>query len=139
MSLELSKIENLRLYTAGQVALGTLIAGPFMGCWFISRNYLVMGDERRSWQYLILGCLILVLMTFAILFLPGEIFDQIPSSLIPVISASVMYGHTKHCQKIQPGCQKQTYLRCLIYSVVTLLIFLMAVMVLDFSNVLFQF
>ncbi len=128
MTFENTDMQHERFYSPSQVALGTLIAGPVLGCWFISRNYQLIGDKLRAKRFLILGFCSILMITFLIFWIPEDSQDRLPNFLISVISTVFTYGYVKHiqCKFLQKfyeqGYRKQTYLRCIIYSICALIL-----------------
>lgn len=72
------------MYTAAQMALATFLGSPLAGCWFLNRNYDLLGDKAAGNKAILAGVgLTLGLMVVGLL-LP-ENFPNAPFYIAPVI------------------------------------------------------
>lgn len=79
-----------RLYTVGQLTVGTILGSPLVGFWFAAQNFQALGDHRRERHCRILGIGLLMLnLTLAVL-----VPDRVPSAVVwlPFVIATKVAG-----------------------------------------------
>jgi len=85
--MDSAESEPAILYSPLQVAWGSFIGSPFAGCWFISRNYRHLGDQRKASQFLIWGFILSIVLLVATLFLP----ESFPTLGVPIGYSVALY------------------------------------------------
>lgn len=69
-----------RIYTSGQIALGSLGGGPIAAVYFIHQNFQALGKDREASLTLMLGSLGVIAFLLLLPFLP----ERFPGFVIPI-------------------------------------------------------
>lgn len=73
-------VARTRIYTSGQIALGSLGGGPIAAVYLIHQNFQALGKQREAALTLTLGTLVVIAFLLTLPFLP----ERFPGLVIPM-------------------------------------------------------
>lgn len=129
-----------KVYMPGWIGFATYVGGLFAGCYLLSKNDAVLGEENRSASLFSLGIIGTIAVGFLLGFMSTEWVSKIPDSLIPLTYTLAMYMYVEKTQResILTGIESGQLVKasgwrafgigllCLIFTIVLLFLGLIA-------------
>lgn len=119
--------KNRNIWSTNQILLATFFAGPFGGCYLLSKNYKILGHEVYAKRSLIVG----VIATAILLFL--YTFIELPQNFfrlaIPLAYTMVIWEFAKKFQGTQikelrnSGIKRNSYGKLICTSILIMLLY----------------
>ena len=108
-------------WSIGQISMAAYFGGPIGGCYLLGKNYQQFGlhsEAKKAHIAGFLGTIGLVLMFF---FIPEELIEKVPSSMIPMVYTGVISTFAAYQKPLMElgkgsGEKRFSYFWCLIIS-----------------------
>lgn len=107
-----------RIWTTKQILIGAILSGPLGGCFFLSRNYKIFGQNSHAKKALWIGLLMFLFCAFTLCFAPKGL-----GRMFPILIGVGVYEFAKRFQApliqehLQEGHPKQSNWKLLGLSV----------------------
>ncbi len=101
--------EKKRFWSKGQIFIGTLFGGPIAGCYFLGKNYQMLGNKKSAKKAFAIGWFgttILMILTLLVPFSIPSSNDYIKST-IPLIFPMIIQSFAQRYQMPQINEKKE--------------------------------
>lgn len=89
--IQLPPRDRRRAFSAWQAGIGTFFGGPLAGVYFLRANLAAKGELGQASTATVVGLLATVAMQLGLPLLP----EWVPSAVLPIVYAGIVYGTTK--------------------------------------------
>lgn len=91
MTEEENTTKELKLYSTKAIWIATYLGSPLIAGYLMRVNYLALQEEQKAKNTLWWSILATVLLIIGLLMIPEHSIDRIPSFLIPMLYAGIVY------------------------------------------------
>lgn len=123
MTIELAQEHTQKrqqFWSINQIYLAAAFGGLVAGCYFLGRNYRLLGRPREAKISYLLGIFGTLLLILLASFIPDEFFDRIPGWFFAVLCGSTIGSIASYYQaaaikdKISQGEKRYSYWWCVL-------------------------
>jgi len=119
-----------KLWSIGQISVGTFLAGPIGGCFLISQNFKALGEEKSAKRTFWFGFLGTLLFFAALFSIPEYIIEKVPNVIFPAVYTTLLTSFARTRQKsaieqhLSQGGKRRSHFKLIGISILFLLLLL---------------